>query len=501
MVHQTLELHAPPWLKPAGRKLRRIVARSAWLRMMLLGVTSVFGTLLMLSPALVLAGATALCVYFAIGVRGPLDWLLFALSTAIGLVAALLTVQLLRLRPTEPDGVELTRAQEPVLFEMLDRRVAHFRTGPIARVILRGDTQLTMTTTPRIPLPLLHSRTLCVGAPLLLYLSVGQFRLALAGGIGGCTLGRNGLIAWIVQSLQDWPVIASALESHGGLLARLMVPVARRIASVAAALGYELNCELQLAQGRWVLDNAGEQAAAHFLASQVVAQAFLDDLYWPMIYGAARRSPSPVVRPFSQLPLLLARLVDDDQCRRWLLRAQAGGDARQQELPEMLAGLNVEQLTWPGLPDASAFNSVFSSRDALHRLDKHWQRSVAKDWRRRYRRFQQNRKRFERLHRRAATENLHGDAAIRYVKLARQFLDKADAVAAYLKVCRSNRDDAGIYMLCGRELLAAGYTAEARRALQRASELQPGSAGSVQELVNRHEHARRDEQPPLRREA
>lgn len=483
MGQQTFELQAPGWLEPAGRRLRRIVDRSPQMRSLLLGVASASGTVLLVSPAVVLVGAAASFVYLVGGARGPLVWLLIGTVAVGGLVAGLLTAQLLRLRPAQPDGVELTREQQPALFELLDRRTIHFRTDPIDRVILRGDTQLKLVTTPRLALPLLHRRTLCIGAPLLMFLSDGQFRLALAGCIGTHTLGRRGVSAWILQSLQDWPTILGVLEHDTELVSRVLLPGVRRIANVAAFLGYEANCEIQQAQARWVLDNADERAAIEFVASQVVAQSFLDNRYWPMIHRAARHSPSPVIRPFTHLPVLLPRLAQDEQCRRWLLRAQAGVSPHRSEFRDLLAGLNLDLLDWPGLPEASAFDKLFRGREVLSRLDKHWQQSVAESWRRRHERFQQDRKRFEGLHRRATTDTLHGASAYRYVKLAKRFLKRADAVAAYVCVYRCNLDDAEMCMLCGRELLAADCPAEGARALQRACEIQPELADQIEALI------------------
>lgn len=499
MGQQVFALQAAPWLEPAARKLRRAIARSARLRLVLLGLTSILGTLFLLSPGAILVASIASCLnYLAIDGQAMLDWFLVAISITIGLLAGLATVQLLRIRPAQPDGIDLLREQEPELFAMLDRRVAHFRNGLVDRVVLRSDAQLTVETTPRLPLPLFHRRTLCIGAPLLLFLSDSQFRVALAASVADHSLVHGRLGARIAQSLHDWPRIVQALESDRGFASRLVLPVVRRIAGVAAALGYELHSELQRAQGRWMIDNTNEYAAAEVLASQVVAQAFLEHRYWPIMYKGARHSPSPVIRPFSQLPALLARLVNDQQCRRWLLRAQAGGDTQQPGLRDMLAGLQLEQLAWPGLPEANAFHRVFRSRDILHRLDGHWRQSVASDWQRRHERFQHDRKRFEQLHRQAAAEKLHGDAATRYVRLAKWFLDKADAACAYLSVYHSNLDNAELCMLCGRELLLAGYPAAAWRSLQHVAELQPELASRAGELIKSQQYGQRDRRRRIR---
>ena len=489
MAHQAIGEHTLVWLEPAGRSFRRALNRSARLRLMLLGVASCSGALMMLSPVLVLAGAISSAVYFFSHIQGPLDWFMVEASIAVSLLAGFVCIQLALVRPVRPDGIELTRQEEPALFAMLERRVSHFRAGAIRRVVLCTDAQLKIEATPRYALPFLHSYSLCVGAPLLFFLSHGQFRLALAGTVGKNAGLRNRMTECIVRSSHDWASIVEALECDGSFSSRLFHRPAKCLANVTRSLGKELSIDTQQAQGRWVSDHADEQAAVDFLANQIVASAFLQKLYWPMIYKAAQRSASPVVHPFSHLPLLLTRLLDKDQPKRWLLQAQASSESGETGLRDILAGLNLERLSWPGLPEKSAFNSVLQSPDLLKRLDKHWQQAIAGDWKRRYKRFQQDRKRFERLHHEAGAGTLHGDSAARYLKLAKRFLDKASVGSACLAVYQSNLNNPGLCMLCGQELLAADQFEAGYAALQRASELQPGLSGRAEALMKAHQDA------------
>jgi hypothetical protein len=492
--HQAIGEQTLLWLEPAGRSFRRALDRSTRLRLILLGIAGFSGTLLLLSPALILVTAIGSAVYFFNHIQGPLDWFMVEASIAISLLAGFVCFQLALIRPAKPDGIELTKQGEPALFAMLERRVSHFRAEVIDRVVLCTDAQLKIEATPRCLFPLFHTHSLCVGAPLLFFLSQGQFRLALAGAVGRNSGGRSRITVWVVQLSQDWSNIAKALEDQGSFSSRLLISPVRWVAHVTDWLGKELNADIQQAQGQWVLDHADEQAAADFLASQVVASAFLEKLYWPMIYKAAQRSASPVVHPFSHLPLLLTRLLDIDQPKRWLLQAQASNQVGQTALRDILASLNLDRLSWPGLPEKNAFTSVFQSPDLLKQLDKYWQQSIASDWKRRYKRFQQDRRRFERLQHEANAGTLHGDSAARYVKLAKRFMGKADLVTAYLVVYHSNLNNPGLCMLCGQELLAAGQSQDGYTALQRASDLQPALTGRAQALMRAHRESWLDEQ-------
>jgi hypothetical protein len=181
--------------------------------------------------------------------------------------------------------------------------------------------------------------------------------------------------------------------------------------------------------------------------------------------------------------------LDTDQAKRWLLQAQVSSESGETGLRDILASLNLDRLSWSGLPQKSAFHSVLQSPDLLKRLDKHWQQDIATDWKRRYKRFQQDRKRFERLHHEANAGTLQGDSAARYIKLAKRFLDKASVGSACLAVYHSNLNNAGLCMLCGEELLASELSEAGYAALQRACELEPGLSSRAKAIMKAHQDA------------
>ncbi len=501
MDHQALSEQMSLWLEPTGRKLRRAVDRSEPLRLALLGIASASGGIIMLAPGIVLVCAAGSAAYLGNHIAGPLDWFLTASLVAVSLFAGFVGIQLYATKPALPTGIELVREREPKLFAMLDRRLAHFKMRPVDRVVLSSEAQLAIAATPRLPLPFLRAYTLSVGAPLMFFLSKGQFRLALAGAIAAATRNRDSLPGWIAQSSQDWPCIVRALEQSASFSSRLLLRPAKWIASITAALGGELLPDLQQAQGRWVLNNSDEDSAVDLLAKQVVACAFLEHLYWPMIFKAAQRAAAPVVQPFSHLPLLLARLLEDERARRWLLQAQTGTDATQFRLRDILSGLNIDHLHWTPLPEKNAFAAVFRSTDLLKQLDKDWQRSIETDWKRRYAQFQADKKRFQRLQEEASKKTLHGDSAIRYARLARRFLDKEGAAAICQDIYHNNLNDALLCMICGQEMLAVGESRRGCAALQRASELDATLANRAHALITAHRNAWLDDEEPAAQQA
>jgi len=477
------------WFAPTLTKARRSYERSSNLHIALLILANVFGCVLMLSPVILLASASATSLYMLNHIDGPLDWFLFGVMGAISLFCGFLSIQLNHSRPGTPSGVQIEKKQAPLLFSMLERRVLHFGIKPIDHVILTPRAELIIEATPSWPIPFFHKYTLCVGAPSLFFIPPGQFRLALAGAFAATARRQNNVLGWAVQASDDWDSIIKSLENHPTLYAKLFLKLATRIAEVTERLSAELRADLQQIQSRWVLENTDETNARDYLANEVVASSFLNQHYWPMIFKAAERCPTPVVKPFSHFELILERTLTEDSAKRWLLQAQASRDASHTGLRDLLAVLGIDHLQWSKLPERNAFHGIFKSNAILKNLDEHWQAIATPEWDQRHRSFRNEKIRFEKLQERAQLQNLRGDSALHYIQLATSFLDKEKAVSVYLSMYKSNQDNADICYASGRELLVCGYSKVGYEALQRASELDRSLAIRAQTLIKDHKQA------------
>jgi hypothetical protein len=444
------------------------------------------GCLLMLSPLLILVASVTGTLYLSNNLHGPLDWFLIEVQASLSLLSAYLSTQLFALRPEQPRGAAATHQQAPELFGMLSRRVAHFKMRPITQILLTTKAELHIVASPVLPLPLFHRYSLCVGAPMMFFLSRDQFRLALAGAVAASAESQSRLTGWLGQACRDWPLILDALERNDNLLSRLLAAPLRYVAAVANILGEPLDTDWRVQQGHWVLQNSDENTATTFLANQVVAAAFLERQYWPMILKAAERCPAPVVKAFSHLPLLLVKTLNRQLVDRWLMEAQTPSGRNQSGVRDLLAELKLDHLHWSGLPTPNVFCVLFRSTAALKQLDQLWQRDIEPEWRRRHARFQNDRARFEQLQRRAAAGELRGESALRYIALTPRFLEGADALPAYRGVYATNRDDARVCFAAGLALLRVGAGQEGSQALLRAADLDPSLAGRAHALVDEH---------------
>lgn len=447
------------------------------------------GCLLMLSPVLTLTLSGSSALYLYSHAQGPLDWFLFEFMLAVTAFSAYLSWQLLNIHPQQPEGIDLQPQQSPAIFGMLERRTSHFRMTSIRRIKFSADIELRVASTPIWPLPLFHKQTLCVGMPLLVFISRGQFRLGLASAVAAAANRRTCLSGQLDQAAEDWPLIITALQTHDSLLSRILLKPIQWLALQVEQLSVQLRADWRQQQSRWILDNSDEQNSADYLSNQLVATAFLDKQYWPMIFKAAERCPAPVVKAFSHLPLLLDKILNKEQAERWLIQAQAVGNNRHAGVRDLLAELRIDHLDWTGLPKKSAFDSLFENTGVLKQLDRYWQNRIEPEWQLVHTQYKDNQSRFNRLQKRALEQGLRGESALKLIKLAPRFVDQTDALDIYQGIYNHNTDDAKICFSCGLALLHAGETNTGVSALQRAATLEPALAKRAHSLINEHRQA------------
>ncbi|MGW8309617.1 MAG: hypothetical protein ACWGNB_01020 [Thiogranum sp.] len=480
-LDQRARLHAIP-------REQLLPNASPALRNAALLLVHVWGCTLMLSAPLISVTTAVTALYLGYQALGPLDAFLALALAVISVLSARFSARLLTLRPAAPAGVQVDPQQAPELMSMLARRSKHFKVKPPAQVMLTTKTELLVVATPVRAFPVCHQYHLCVGAPLLFFLDREQFGLALAAAIAASARRQSQLTGWLDQACDDWPQIIEALEQTDDVLARLLVGPLRHVNRTAARLGSALN-DWRREQAHWLLVHSDEHKTSNYLASQIVASTFLDRQYWPMILKTAERCPTPVVKAFSHLPLLLDRTLTDELAARWLLQARSATDRYFADTRDLLAELQLDELPWSGLPEPGAFKLMFGYGAVLKRLDSLWQQEVEPEWRRCHSDFQRDRLRFEQLQKRAAGTGLRDESALRYIDLAPRFLDQTDTLAAYRKVYAANRDDARVCFAAGTAMLHASDSREGYKALQRAADIDPSLADRARALIEEHRSA------------
>ncbi|HHO69206.1 MAG TPA: hypothetical protein ENK12_09250 [Gammaproteobacteria bacterium] len=441
----------------AGLGDRVPLLRSLWLA----GLAGAGDLALLGVPAFALLN-TAGFFWMLSAASSPASWLLVEIFGAQAALGLLLGAHQLLTRPVPPAGVEVSRDRAPLLFELVERRLAEYHLPRVDHIRLTTGAELRWVETPRRILPGASRHTLCIGLPLLFFLSDKQFHALLRSTLAQWDWRQHPLDTWIRRRAACWAQFSRACETPArlpgaALLARPVQSFARLLGEQAA----ETVDSLDLVRDNHTREVLDDEQLLALLAAETVCAAYLDQRFWPMIDAAAERTPEPVLKPFSNFGVFLERMLCREEADRWLLRALAQSASRARQhcgLRHRLEVLGYNQLRWPGLPGQAAFHALFGEqgRTTARELDRFWQDQVREEWRDRYQSFRAEQSRFRRLHEAAARAPLTGARARDYVKLAPRFLASEEALQALRTAWLNNQGDPALCFECGRRLLAAG---------------------------------------------
>lgn len=309
--------------------------------------------------------------------KGAYIWLLLA---AGGLLWTSLRALWCRLE--EPQGVPLSAADAPALFEALERIRKKIKGPPIHRVLLDADFNASISQHPRFGLLGGGVNYLTIGLPLLLAVDRPRFLAVLAHEYGHLRGDHGRFAAWIYRTRLSWARLNHGLRNDEGPVAAATQAFLRwyfpRFSAKTFALARQDEYEADRISGKLL----GRDVAAAALTEIAIKGDWVAGEFWPAHWSAASASPLPV-GPYAAMRTLLGLAPPEDFARETLRQA--------------LRRISDVDDTHPGLRDrlealrASKNLPAWSSRSALDLLgtsgakwiahfDKQWCRDNATDW-------------------------------------------------------------------------------------------------------------------------
>ncbi len=484
---------------PSSRRIKQSIASQTpasmhprVLLMQLAGLVMLGNFLLISVPLLtILAISTASWLFFIAAT--PFEWLAMEACALLGSIGMLASLDLILAKPARPAGLELKHKQAPELFAIIKRRCNQFGLPPIDRVLITESPAIELIITPRRALPGAYTQTLLIGWPLLSFLSFNQFRVALRGVVGqwaGTRLWNTGTIC---RQVAYWQGLRQHYSSRNFPAAWLLKRPITGFANYLESKAGEISRTQILAHDQLALEVTDDRHVLALIAAEALGKTFLENKYWPMIFAAAERTADPIVKPFTNLNAIMDRTLHREEADRWLLQAVAAGNKAQHcSLRERLAALGYNELRWTCLPSQPAMEALFARQwqTIAGQLDAHWQDNVHQEWTDRHWRFCQSQDQFHTLQQQATTENITGAAAIRYARLAEQFLPKDEMVALCKRLLRVNRTRADVCFQCGKQILEAGSD-DGIRAIEIAIQIDPNYTSQGNTLIYAFERTNR----------
>lgn len=437
-----------------------------WLQRLALAALTGIGDL-MLYAAPVISAASTLGFFWQLATASsPLGWLMVEVYALLAVVFGLISLGLWRSQPALPRGVEVTKEMAPNLFAKIDRRTDQFGLPAPDRVLLTTDAEVRWIATPRRLMPGNHEYTLCIGMPLMYFLSCKEFRVLLRSAMGQWSMRHDRLNTYTRKRVADWAQYAAVFtesepSSHvNRLLHKLVTAFAELLEEATRSI-----CISQLAmQDRIALEVIQADELLDLLAAEALCATYLQERYWPTLLAGADHSAVPNVKAFSDFNLFLQELMSAEDGRQWIIKAQAqslSAAKHQCGLRYRIEALDKDKLDWKGMPESPAyqlFEDTSFSR-LSQQLDEFWQQEVQLEWNEHHCQLKSDKQRFQLLHKKAASDTPKGQAACAYMEFAMRFLPSEEAEQAIDRVYKCNRDNPMVCFEAGRLLLQAGMEA------------------------------------------
>jgi Zn-dependent protease with chaperone function len=353
--------------KDSARYRRRVAAFAA------LGYAWVLGCLVLAASML---GFVATLIQ-----RGQFKFAYAGLFLAAG---GLLCVSMRALwcRLEAPDGLKLTSAEVPALFEALERIRKKVRGPALDAVYLDGDFNASITQLPRFGLVGGSRNYLTIGMPMLMALDKPRLLAVLAHEYGHLRGDHGRFAAWIYRTRQSWSSLNDSFRGETGPVAAATQAFLRwyfpRFTARTFALARQDEYEADRIAGRLL----GPATAGGALVEIAVKSDWLHRRFWPEHWAAAAGHPTPV-GPYAPMAKLLA-LPPEPEFAADSLRAALRRISDLQDthpgLRDRLDSLQVPR-TLPTFSKTTALSllGAHAPRCIAH-FDHQWCRESATEW-------------------------------------------------------------------------------------------------------------------------
>lgn len=416
------------------------------------------------------------------------------LACAAAITLGVISLELFLLRFPIPDGVPLPENNGRPLAELVHRRLQAFKIPSVRAICLTERWEFRLTDVPRNGFMLRSDLCIQVGAPVLFFLDRDDFRVFSRSVIGQFSGEKDADAAGLARHLARWTRLHEALGST--LISRhTLRPILGAYVRLLSRLCREAVHTHHLDRERYMVDVSDDNAALRILAMEAVGQRFMERQYWPTLLRIAERNAKPAVRPFSNFEPLLRQLLPQREGERALLKELARQDceaASQPTLRERVEELGYHHLGFPGLPAQSAVYDYLGGDLAalLGRLDRHWVDAHQEEWEATHRRYQEERKRFQRLQASARHGALEGDAALRFVEMGQRYLSEEDFARRCETILAEWPTPPRLLYKVGKALLSQGHPA-GLQALEQAMKTDPSYIQKASALLEQYRQRQR----------
>lgn len=271
---------------------------------------------------------------------GILDWWPVLLWLATLLVSFWFGYRLLQVKTKQPEGLELTEADAPVLYALIDELTAGRGRQSVHRVIVTGRFQLDIVKTQKFILPVYARNTLIIGLPLIQMIPVKIFRALLARKLSQHSWMRNPILHFLHQMDSAWWQYYEAMTAHPAVDMKLFSLAYGIFAMLYHELAEPIARLDGLSADRYTLKGINDEDVVESIEYLFIAGMFIDKVFWPRLRHLAREQQKYDLSPCSTLVRVREKFLDRLDTNAWLHKEMSAGMSPRWGVASMRARLN-----------------------------------------------------------------------------------------------------------------------------------------------------------------
>lgn len=417
-------------------------------------------------PILIIASVWFFPAMFWVFIKGALK-IIWLIVIGIGAFLGFLgnAIRSLWTKVPEPEGIELTRANAPEVFQISEKISRELKAPFPDKILLTEDYNAAVMTLPRFGM--FGKKTfLIAGLPLMQAISPEQFEAVVAHEFGHISRRHSKYAAWIYRLHETWKRFLNSQEQQEHKLSFLYSKFVDWYFPYFSAYSFVLMRRQEREADEYAVQLCGAKPLGEALINSEIKGIDLAQNFWQKILDEAAHESAPPKKVFSRMALAF-REGDASHDHLHLAKAVAVRTDYQDSHPALSERLKAigywknDKDDLPNLPApvtqsaADKFLGETASKVA-GLFDESWQKRVEQDWKARHDYLAQVQKRLDELAKKQETEPLTTDELYERAGLTAEKFGEKQALPLVREIVEKFPDDANSNFTYGAFLLNEG---------------------------------------------
>lgn len=354
------------------------------------------------------------------------DWIWVGSVSFIASVCIYQCFNSFKINFSKVQGIKISETLTPGLCEVIKEIQTHYRRSLINSVVITDQFEIRLEYTPISGVPVLFSKALVIGLPMLQTLSPEEFRCEVARCIGQHSGFIPRLTLFIYKSRALWRLYSdSLLKSNKSVLIPFrwfFVPYSHILDLVAIPA---LRDEVFIADAS-AMDYMNENEVLDTLKSESISRTFLELHYWSSVRSMVIKNQKAQIRPFAKLEKVLRSVSTLESRKKWLNYAYVADQHTGDTLPALkdrMEDIGHTKIRSVPMHTISAAEKYLGKNmdQIISIIDKLWRTTTLSAWIKEYKEQRRDLEAIQMLSRKSRQQLLWPGEIIQYSRLARKF--------------------------------------------------------------------------------